>query len=86
MIATLDRRMARNDQAVKIDSEVVKHAKIVATHRGITVAEYLSEKLRDPVAADYRESLRQMASEIPAARPPQPGPADGGKGRRGGKP
>jgi hypothetical protein len=66
--------MKRNDQAVKVDAEIVKQAKIVATHRGVTVAEYLSETLRGVVAKDYREAIGRMASEMPAPAGDAPKP------------
>lgn len=69
MAGVLEKRMARNDLAVKVDAEVVKQGRIVATHRGITLAEYFSELLKGPVARDYRDALTAMADEIPSVDP-----------------
>jgi hypothetical protein len=42
----------RNDVSVKLDARVARDAKLVATYRGISVAEYISEVLRPIVAKD----------------------------------
>ena len=44
--------MARNDVNVRLDSEVVSEAKMVAASRNCTLAEYLSEILRPIVHRD----------------------------------
>lgn len=63
MVVVADRPMARNDLSVKIDAEVLKQARIVATHRNIPVAEYLSELVRPLVGRDYRKSVDEMSRE-----------------------
>lgn len=50
----------RNDQSVKVDRSVVGKAKAVATHRGITVAELISEMLRAPIDKAYAQMLREL--------------------------
>lgn len=45
----------RNDVPVKMDTEVVRLARIVAAYRDIPMAEYLSERLRPLVTADLTE-------------------------------
>jgi hypothetical protein len=58
--------VARNDVNVKIDSEVIKDAKMVAAARDITMAEYLSELLRPLVQRDLDqvfEERRKRAAE-----------------------
>jgi hypothetical protein len=62
------RQMARNDTAVKIDTVIVRQARTIADRRRITVAEYLSEILRDTVAKDYRQVVQEMAAEIDSPR------------------
>jgi predicted DNA binding CopG/RHH family protein len=60
----LERTVAkRQDVTVKLDSEVVRTAKIVAAYRGLTVADYLSESLR-PIA--QRDLLKEQAKATPA--------------------
>jgi hypothetical protein len=49
----------RNDVAVKIDAEVTRIAKIVAAHKDISLAEYLSETLKPIVERDLREYSRR---------------------------
>jgi hypothetical protein len=46
-------RQKRNDLTVKIDAALVAKAKSVSGFRGLTLAEYLSEKLRGPVEKDF---------------------------------
>lgn len=71
----------RNDTSVKIDIEVVKQARIVATHRNTTVAEYLTELLRAAVARDYRAAIQEMAQDV--SEPPG-APAPSGRRPKGG--
>jgi hypothetical protein len=51
--------VARNDISVKLDAQVTRKAKLVATNRGITLAEYLSELLKPLVARDYDAEFKQ---------------------------
>ena len=55
--------MARNDLAVKMGADVVKKAKVVALNRNITLAEYLTERIRALVDGDYAEEVAAMARE-----------------------
>lgn len=68
--------MARNDLSVKIDAEVLKQARIVATHRSIPVAEYLSELIRPLVVRDYRRAVEEMSRETSGGQ--EGGPKKGG--------
>lgn len=53
--------MARpNDVVVKLEKDVVDAARLVAAHRGVTMAEYLSTLLRPLVMRDQSK----MAEEI----------------------
>jgi hypothetical protein len=53
MQALADRPMTkRNDVPVKIDAEVVRVAKIAAAYKDMSLAEYISERLRPLVAED----------------------------------
>jgi hypothetical protein len=57
MLDPADRPMTkRNDVPVKIDAEVIKVAKIAAAYRELSLAEYLSERLRPLVAEDVQRS------------------------------
>jgi hypothetical protein len=62
----------RSDVAVKIDTEVVRQAKVVAAFRGLSLAEYLSETLRPAVSRDYREESRKAAGEDEPTRHSKP--------------
>jgi hypothetical protein len=46
-------RPKRDDVTVKVAASVYKKAKLVAAHREITLAEYLSEILEKPVERDF---------------------------------
>lgn len=50
----------RDDVAVKVDRTVIGKAKLIATHRGITLAELLSTLLRAPVDKEYAKMLREL--------------------------
>jgi hypothetical protein len=53
MLAIADRPMTkRNDVPVKIDAEVVRVARIAAAYKDMSLAEYISERLRPLVAQD----------------------------------
>jgi hypothetical protein len=62
------RQMARNDTAVKIETDIVRQARTIAGPRNITVAESLSEILRTTVTEDYRQVVQEMAAEIDAPK------------------
>ena len=66
------RTSQRDDITVKIDRALVGQAKLVATHRGTSVAELLSELLRVPLGQAYLEMLRALEAQQPPKR--------GGKG------
>lgn len=57
----------RNDTAVKIDTEVVRRAKIVAAYRSQSLAEYLTARLAPFVEADL---LEEQAKENQVAKKP----------------
>jgi hypothetical protein len=61
---------------VQIDEDVVKPARQVATARGITVAEYISEILRPIVHRDVEAETKTMLGGEGAPQPPTkpPGP------------
>jgi len=74
MSAVLVRPMVRrNDTAVKIDTEVVAEAKMVAASRGLSLAEYLSEILRPIVHRDLQEETTKRLGEPHKARRPKLG-------------
>jgi hypothetical protein len=71
MATTLDRStMARNDLAVKMGADVVKMAKHIAIDRNVTLAEYLTERIRPLVEQDFEEMAKRLK------RPTRKGKAD----------
>jgi hypothetical protein len=54
------RRSERDDVAAKVDRTVVGKAKLIATHRGISVAELFTDMLREPVDKAYAQMLREL--------------------------
>lgn len=54
------KRSVRNDRTARIDATILGWAEMVARARGISVAEYLSETLRAPVAKDFVRVMEQM--------------------------
>lgn len=50
----------RDDVAVKISRTIVGKARLIATHRGLSVAELLSEILQAPVDKAYAVMLRDL--------------------------
>jgi hypothetical protein len=59
----------RNDVPVKMDAEVVRKAKIVASYRGQTLAEFLSDTL-GAIVADLLEA--EHAKEAARSKPKMP--------------
>jgi hypothetical protein len=53
----------RHDASAKIDAGILARARAVATARGITLAEYLSEVLRAPVARDFAREMKKIEEE-----------------------
>jgi hypothetical protein len=54
------KRSERNDVSVKVDRTLVGKAKLIATHRGIPLAELLTELLGAPVDRAYAQMLREL--------------------------
>jgi hypothetical protein len=52
----------RDDVTVKLDRGVASMAKWVASSRGITLAEYLTELLRGPVGRDMAKGSKRLTS------------------------
>lgn len=53
----------RDDVSVKVDRVIVGKAKLIAAHRGVTLAELLSESLRSPIDKAYGQMLRELNAE-----------------------
>jgi hypothetical protein len=53
----------RDDVAVKIDARLYRKAKMIAAYHGVTLAEYLSDRLSKPVDKDYRAMQADMGEE-----------------------
>jgi hypothetical protein len=66
---------------VQIDEDVVKPARLVATARGITLAEYISELLRPLVHRDFEAEMKTMlgGGETPPKPPAKPRRPKGGE-------
>lgn len=56
-------RTKRNDVAVKIDAEIVRKARTMASYRGIPLAQYLSEKLRKDVDHEFILFRKEIAKD-----------------------
>ena len=57
------KKSERIDRTARVDATILGWAEMVARARGITVAEYLSETLRGPVAKDFAKVMEQMKGE-----------------------
>jgi hypothetical protein len=69
MAALAETKVARRpDVSIKLDGEVVRMAKLVATYRQTTMAEYLSEILRPIVRHDLEEEQRK---DLGGSSPPK---------------
>jgi len=53
----------RDDVSAKIDRAVLGKARLVATHRGESLAELLTEILRGPVDKLYGQMLRELNAD-----------------------
>lgn len=51
----------RKDTAVKVESEIAWKAKALCAFRKITVAEFLSDILRDPVDREFAKYQKEVA-------------------------
>lgn len=52
----------RDDVAVKIDRTVVDKAKLVASRKGVSLAEYVTELIRGPVEKGFSQAVREMGA------------------------
>ncbi len=59
----------RNDVPVKVDADVIADARIVAAYEHVSLAAYLSERLRPLVAEDL---ARHQAEHKPQRKPKAP--------------
>jgi hypothetical protein len=53
----------RNDRTARIDATILGWAEMVARAKGVSLAEYLSETLKSPVAKDFARVMEQMKGE-----------------------
>jgi hypothetical protein len=60
---TMPRSPKRVDLTVKIDAEIARRAKVVAAHRNISAAEYLSKILDPVVTRDYSRIADEISRE-----------------------
>ena len=54
------KEIGRDDVAVKIARAIVGKARLIAAHRGTSVADLLSEMLHAPVDKAYAQMLREL--------------------------
>jgi hypothetical protein len=52
----------RDDVAVKIDRTLADKAKLVASRRGMTLAEYLTELNRSAIERDFAKVIKEMGA------------------------
>ena len=52
-------------KAVKIDRALATKAQMIATDRGIPLADYISEILRGAVEKDWNKMIRRVGGESP---------------------
>lgn len=50
----------RNDVSVKIDRTLVGKARLVATHKGISMAQLLSDIIKGPLDRFYAQMVREL--------------------------
>lgn len=50
----------RDDGVVRIDRSLISMGKVVAGHRGVSLAELLSEMLRSPMKDAYLSMVREL--------------------------
>lgn len=84
MVATAEQTVVRrNDGSAKIDNAILRKAKIVAAHKDVPLAEYLSGILEAIVDGDFerysREALAEAEAKKRARRKPKGSDASEGK-------
>lgn len=62
----------RDDVSVKMDARVVDECRIAAAFRALTLAEYLSESMRQNARRDIEDGYAQRSRGEVAAPPPHP--------------
>jgi hypothetical protein len=73
MMPVAERTMSkRNDVSVKMDAKVVEDCRIAASFMGLSLAEYLSERMRAIAARDIDEGYSQR-SATPKPKLPKKG-------------
>jgi hypothetical protein len=59
--------MAKRNLTIQLDEETIRHARVVAAHRGVSVSGLVSQQLSELVEADARyEHARQVALDAMA--------------------
>jgi hypothetical protein len=54
------RRSDREDVTVKLERSIAAKVKLIAAHRGVPMAELLSDLLRNPTNQAYAKMLREL--------------------------
>jgi predicted HicB family RNase H-like nuclease len=55
----------RNDESVRVDSDIARKARVIAADRGVSLAMYLSEILRPVIAEQYAAFIDREAKGKP---------------------
>lgn len=53
----------RDDAVARMDREIVNQAQYIASRRGISIAAYLSDKLRASVLADFKTEVAKATAK-----------------------
>ena len=56
-------KFKRDDVAVKLDRELTDKAKLVASRKRITLAEYMTELSRPTIEKDFAKVIREMKGD-----------------------
>jgi hypothetical protein len=63
----------RDDVSVKLARDLVEKATMIKTHNKLaSVAEYLSELLREPIARDWLKMVRELEADAAKNKPHRP--------------
>jgi hypothetical protein len=63
----MPRAPKRNDLSAKIAADIHRKAGVIAEYRGMPLAKFLSDLLREPVDVEYQKMTKDMAKGKPPA-------------------
>ena len=67
-------RKKRNDIAVKIDAEIARQARTIASHSDVSLAQYLSGILKPIIDQRWEAFRRDIGADAQAPKPRKPKP------------